>query len=589
MTLTVELLGTPRAVRDGEEVTLRGHKPWLLLAYLVCAETSVPRQRLATMLFPDATDPDGALRWNLSELRRGLSIGLTGDPVELTLPEDTTVDVEVLRRGDLEQGLALDRLGRELLASVEVPDGAFEVWLDAERRHLRSLTADLLREGAHTRLGQGRVDVAAALAERTVELEPLDENNHVLLVRCLREAGRVDAARAAATAAARRLRDELGVEPSAALRSAAHATSGGTARVAGRAGVLAQLETGEAAVNAGAVDAGIDSLRAALGGARALEDPTLLARCLTSLASTLIHAVRGVDQDALALLHEAIWLAERIDDPSLVALAQREIGYVDFLRGRYQRATHWFDEARRSASGDDAALAWVETFAGAVHTDVGDPRAAAVLDRAVELSDASDDARAHAMARGMRGRQRLLEHDAEGALADLECSMEVATDAGWRSYVPWPESLRAEVSRRAGDLRGARGLLEHALATSQQVQDPCWETAALRGLGLVTVEEGRLDDGLELLRDAPQCCRRLPDTYLWVEAYSLEALARVATARQLPEAKSWVRELDELSTAHGMRSLALTAARLRIQLGEPGAEELASTRAAALTVGQPTT
>ncbi|MEX2619549.1 MAG: hypothetical protein WD250_04955 [Egibacteraceae bacterium] len=36
------------------------------------------------------------------------------------------------------------------------------------------------------------------------------------------------------------------------------------------------------------------------------------------------------------------------------------------------------------------------------------------------------------------------------------------------------------------------------------------------------------DEALTLLADAPRRCRRLPDSYLWVEAYALDALCGLA-------------------------------------------------------------
>ena len=50
----------------------RGHKAWGLLAYLLRSRVPPSRERLATLLFPEADDPLGALRWTLSEVRRRL-------------------------------------------------------------------------------------------------------------------------------------------------------------------------------------------------------------------------------------------------------------------------------------------------------------------------------------------------------------------------------------------------------------------------------------------------------------------------------------------------------------------------------------
>lgn len=67
------MLGRPRIERDGVEGSRpRGRKPWAVLAYLAIAERPVLRERLAGMLFGEADNPLGALRWSLAEARRML-------------------------------------------------------------------------------------------------------------------------------------------------------------------------------------------------------------------------------------------------------------------------------------------------------------------------------------------------------------------------------------------------------------------------------------------------------------------------------------------------------------------------------------
>lgn len=572
MSLEIMLLGPPRARRDGQPVRgLRGTKVWALLAYLLSADQPVPRERLARLLFPDAVDPAAALRWDLSQLRRHLGIDVRGDPVETTLPSDSRVDVQLLARSAATDAAILVGLEDEFLGGVRIDDHSpFALWIEGERRHVRAMTIDALREAAVVSLAQGDAAEALISAERVARLDPLDENASILLIRCLREAGRHEDARAAAEAAAARLREDLGVEPSTALWSAVHASTGGPARAWGRVAVEDQLDAGEAALAAGMPDAGIDALREAVGGSRAIGHPGLLARSLTAMGTALIHAVRGRDQGALALLHEAIPLAEEAGMPALAVRAERELAYVDLLRGRYERATWRFDRAAARAEGDDEELAWVQAFAGAARTDVADyHNAARLLDDAVARAEAADTARAGATARAMRGRLRLLCGDADGAIADLDASVRLAGGLGWRSFQPWPQTLRAEAAYQQGALAEARTGLERALVTSRQVADPCWESMALRGLGTVAVAEGRVTQGLELLQEAPRLCRRLPDTYLWIEVYGLDALADAGTARGIAEAGQWTQALEEVTTRHGMRALNRNASRYRDRLS-PG-------------------
>ena len=107
--LVIRLLGPPEIERDGSVVPPpRGHKTWAVLAYVVLAERPVTRTWLAELVFADAEDPRGALRWALAQLRRalGLAGALRGDPLEPGLPAGTTVDVLELAAGLAEPSLA---------------------------------------------------------------------------------------------------------------------------------------------------------------------------------------------------------------------------------------------------------------------------------------------------------------------------------------------------------------------------------------------------------------------------------------------------------------------------------------------------
>jgi DNA-binding SARP family transcriptional activator len=99
--LAIYLLGAPRIERDGEVIAgPRGYKAWGLLAYLLLSERPPTRDELVSLLFSEADDPFAALRWNLSALRRGLGDArLEGDPLRLSLPSGTIVDLQTLMSG----------------------------------------------------------------------------------------------------------------------------------------------------------------------------------------------------------------------------------------------------------------------------------------------------------------------------------------------------------------------------------------------------------------------------------------------------------------------------------------------------------
>ena len=111
----------------------RGRKAWAVLAYVLLAERPVARSRLAELVFGDADDPLGALRWTLAQLRRALGVAdlLRGDPLELGLPAEAAVDVLLLAGGESDPVLVRG----ELIEGVHPGAGAeFDAWLLVERR-----------------------------------------------------------------------------------------------------------------------------------------------------------------------------------------------------------------------------------------------------------------------------------------------------------------------------------------------------------------------------------------------------------------------------------------------------------------------
>src|SRR5829696_6126470 len=91
---------------------------------------------------------------------------------------------------------------------------------------------------------------------------------------------------------------------------------------------------------------------------------------------------------------------------------------------------------------------------------------------------------------------------------------------------------------------------------------------------------GDVPRALELLVDAPKLCRRLPDTYLWIEAYALDALCAAAVEHGAEAAPRWIDELEAITARRGIRELLLHATVYRARLGEPGAADAARSLAA---------
>jgi DNA-binding SARP family transcriptional activator len=563
----------------------RGKKAWGLLAYLVLTPLAPSRVGLASLLFPEADDPLGALRWSLSELRRSLGGDgdVSGDPLRLTLGTGTLVDTDVLSRGSWMEVLALPGLGRELLDGLAFPSSpGFEIWLESERRHIAGTTSAVLHQAALALLSRGEFERAARHASDLVRLNPYDENAHVLLVRCLRAAGDHEGAARRVASCAELFRRELGVEPTAALRAAAEAPETPVSgRVSSRAALLAQIEAGEAALAAGTVEVGVQRMRSAVAAARAIGNGEELARALVSLGGALVHSARGTDEEGAAALHEGTALAEELGREDIAATGWREISWVQFLRAQYDRAEGSLTRTAELARGRDEELAWVDVTRGALKHDTGDYAAAGELLRSgVERARRLPAGQPLAMALTMLGRFHFLRGEIEDALHVLDEALDEVQVRGMTAFVSWPESFRGELDLALGDLDAAEARFEHAFALGREVGDACWESIGMRGLGLVAEARGDTSRALDLLVDAPKLCRRLPDTYLWIEAYGLDALCAVAVRHRAEAAPRWIDELEAITARRGIRELLLRATVYRAELGEPGALEAARSLAA---------
>lgn len=572
---TLQLLGVPRVVStDGSAVALRGHKAWGLLAYLVVQRDPVGRPHLARLLFEDAEDPLAALRWNLTELRRALGAdSLRGETLALDRHSLGTIDLDVLMRGTSSDGVRLPGLGRELLEGLDFPTSpSFEAWLQAERRRLQATSQAVLHEAALASLAAGAGPDAVDLAGRLLALDPLDENAQVLLVRCLAAAG--DGVGAARQAAACRVlfKRELGVSPSPALDDALNTvTLAAVNRPApGRAGALAQIEAGEAAIGAGVLDAGLQCLRRAIEDADATGDPALRARARVALGGALVHAARGRDIEGSAALHEALAIG-RDAPPRFAAAACRELGYVEFLLARYERALSWVARAEPLAQGDLAEQARLATLHGSILSDMAHyGPALAQLRQAQSWAAEAGEGKQRIYAESMTGRALLLTGGLDEAAEVLDQCIGQARRM-WTAFLPWPESFRAEIDLLRGHVDPAAERFEHAFALGCQLADPCWEGIAGRGLGLVAAARGDVQAATTILLDTLERSNRLPDGYAWGSAYVLDALCELAVSHGDTRAGAWVERLMTVSERAGMRELAARSHRHRGRLGEPGA------------------
>jgi DNA-binding SARP family transcriptional activator len=528
VTRQVRLLGPPRIEDEGQPCPPpRGLKSWAVLARVALAERPVGRRELAGELFGEADDPLGALRWSLADMRRsfGLPSLLCGDPLSLA-PGELWVDARALEDGSL----PVEDIGGGLLEGIELRNcPGFDTWLLLARLNCAARGREELRRRALSLLAAGEAGAAMAAAGRAAGLDPLDEGAQELFLRVLVAAGRGGLA-SAHLAACEALFAREGLVSSPALRSAAR-DPGLAPRPRMRAGVVAAslLRAGTAALDAGAVDAGVETLRRAAAEAGRAADPAIQAEVLGALGGALVHAVRGSDGEGAVVLHRALLAARTAGRSALVADILRELAFVDVQAGRHTSADRALREASQHACGDPGLLAGILAIQGMNQADRGrHSEAAESLTRAAGLAREAGRVRQEAWSQGVLARSLLLAGQVQPAREAAERSTAVALSERWNAFLPWPQVLHAQCLAAAGRWDEASEDAEHAFALACELGDPCWEGMAARALGLLALHAGDLGAAQVWLADARRRCDRVPDRYVWVSAYI--GLAELETA-----------------------------------------------------------
>jgi DNA-binding SARP family transcriptional activator len=578
MSLTIRLLGSPRIERDGESVAgPRGNKAWALLAYLLLSRQPPSRRKLADLLFTDANDPLGALRWSLAQIRRALRQpgALRGDPVELALEPGFDVDLRRVHSIPLPEADDVDHFTGELLEGMSFgASSAFDAWLTVERCHFAATGQALLLERAQVELAAGHSATAARLATCLLELNPLEEVHHELLVRSLVAAGDKDAALARVEACEKLLRRDLGSVPISRLREIVRAAGDDrSSAVGGVAAARGQLDAGKAAIGAGAIDVGLESLRRACAAAESCGDDYLHARARLALGSALVHAMRAYGEAAVAL-HKAIEVARRIGANAIAATAHRELGFVDVQAGRRERAEAWLAQASEDAAGWDEELASIAAVRGMNLSDAASyEEALESFEESIERARRCEHRRQIAFSLALTGRVHVLTGRHRQAREALERSLELVEEEKWIALLPFPEAMLAQVDLREKRVDQACTTLEHAFTIACQISDPCWEGIVCRGLGLVEAARGRGPQALAWLTDGRARCTRVAHPYQWIHGWVLDGMCSIGHRDE--RAGVWIGELESLASRTGMRELLLRAYLHRARRGDAQAREAA--------------
>ncbi|HEY2791303.1 MAG TPA: hypothetical protein VGJ28_03045 [Micromonosporaceae bacterium] len=517
MTVRVRLLGRPRIVGDRQP---RGHKSWAVLARIALSDRPLTRAELAGELFGEADDPLAALRWCLADLRRctGETSLLRGDPLTL---DGSDLDLDVWSLWD--SALPPAEVGAVLLDGVDLRNcPSFEVWLLLARGRCGSRSMEELRRLTLLAMAAGTPQDALEPAGRAAALDALDEAAQELFLRTLVAAG-LSARATVYLAGCEAAFAEAGLTVPPAMRAAAQPPSA-TARSGVRAAVVAASlrQAGAAAIDAGSVDAGVETLRRAAEEAVRADDSTLRGGVLLTLGSALVHSLRGYDGEGAIVLHQAIAAAREADDAPLTAEILRELAFVDVQAGRHTSADRALDEATAiAAAGDDRGLrAGLLALRGMNRADLGHhAEAVRILEESAALAVAAERPRQVAWSVGLMARSLLLAGRVRDSMRATERSIEICSHERWNAFLPWPQAVRAHGLASAGDWGAAHDQAEHAFALACEIGDPCWEGMAGRALALTALHAGNDGTAQAWIVDARARSDRVTDRYVWVSAF----------------------------------------------------------------------
>ena len=228
----IQLCGPPVIELDGVrlEDRLAGQQSVLLFAYLTLNRHRLSsRDELERALWADGLAHPTGLNPLISKMRRVLGADLLEgrSGLRLRLPENALIDVEAARSAvhTAESQVALEHWKQAwapaqvalFITQREFLPGHSAAWIEDERRQLTQIALRALQAYAVASLGSGGTELPAAVraGRRLVQLAPLHESGHQVLMQALAREGNVAEALKAYADLQVLLREELGVSPSA--------------------------------------------------------------------------------------------------------------------------------------------------------------------------------------------------------------------------------------------------------------------------------------------------------------------------------------------------------------------------------------
>jgi tetratricopeptide (TPR) repeat protein len=457
---------------------------------------------------------------------------------------DVVLFQEALEAGELERAVGL--YSGPFLDGFSIDDSlAFEYWVDAERTRLADACGAALDELAENAERRGDRRAAVSWWKARVAHDPYDSRTALRLMGAMVAAGNPAGALQHATAHARLLREELGIEPppdvailTEQLRSGRSRTQPASGREEGRRGPDDPATAGPPPRRSEAISATPDMARGRAPAPGRLHPVVRYGIVALVVAAGVLAAMRLVTVDEIA---EAVArrVEGRLSDRPVVPPEDRTTNPA--AREFYERGNR--TEALRS---DSAARAALEDFENAVALDSSYAAAWAGVARMLlrlrtlpelamppedVLTAAEEAARRaveldHSLAEGhaVRGWVRMARLDLDGALSMMRLAVELDPDDSLLHQ--WLVSVLLVNGRRTEALTAA----ERALALDSNSSTAIAEYA--RALGA----NGRCEETfawLDSIRDVRPPLLRVP------------GIAAACHARQ----GNWRAAVDLLSTA----------------------------------------
>jgi DNA-binding SARP family transcriptional activator len=214
----VHLLASFEVWIDGRVLDLKPGSQ-RLVAFLALADRAMERTSTAFRLWPDKSESRAManLRSALWRIRQQSSRLVQITSTHLRLGRGVWVDA---RDGVRDLALPSQAVDPGLVMHAELLPDWYDDWLVTERERLRQVRLHALDAWCRQLLDEGRYGAAIDMALRTLAVEPLRESAHRLVIEAHLAEGNLGEAIRHYESCRQLLADELGLEPSAELRSA---------------------------------------------------------------------------------------------------------------------------------------------------------------------------------------------------------------------------------------------------------------------------------------------------------------------------------------------------------------------------------